>query len=142
MTISLNVNPKPQRQHGIGLPVAIFIITVLAAFAVRMGDLIQDNNDGRSEQANLVRSMMIARSGAALALNQMFPPSDSPDYDNTTCPASFSFSGFDLSADPGMTACSVIASCAVVGVSPDLMYVVTSTGTCDDVSRTIQVDAR
>ena len=130
------------QQVGIGLPVAIFVITVLAAFVIRMSGLVQENNEGRGEQLNLVRAMMVARSGAGLALNQMFPPGDSPDYENTSCPSSFTFTGVDVSTDPGMYSCSVTVGCSTVGISPNTMYVVTSTGTCDGISRTIQVDAR
>jgi len=129
-------------QHGFGLPLAIFVMTILASLAVMMSGLVNDNMIGRTDQANLVRAMMVAQSGAGLALNQMFPPSDSPEYQNTTCPASFTFSNIDITADPGMASCSLTVGCAAVGVSPNTMYVVTSKGTCDGVSRSIQVDAR
>ena len=131
-----------KRQSGIGLPVAIFIITVLAAFVIRMGDLVNDNGAARGEQASLVRAMMMARTGAGLALNQMFPPSDAPDYENTACASSMTFPALDLSLDPGMSSFLLEVGCETVGVPPNTMYVVTSKGTCDGVSRSIQVDAR
>ena len=35
-----------ETEQGIGLPIAIFVITVLAAFAVNMGLLVEDNASG------------------------------------------------------------------------------------------------
>ena len=129
-------------QKGFGLPLAIFVITVLSSLLIAMSGLVNDNAQGRSEQADLIRAMIVAQSGAALGLNQMFNPSDSPTYANTVCASSMTFSGLDIGADEGMGGCSVAVGCEVVGVAPNTMYVVTSTGSCNGVSRQIQVDAR
>lgn len=63
---------SPFRERGVGLPVAIFVITILAAFVVNMGYLVQDNAAGRSEQIQTLRAQLIAESGANLALSELF----------------------------------------------------------------------
>ena len=106
-------------QKGFGLPLAIFVITVLSSLLIAMSGLVNDNAQGRTEQADLIRAMIVAQSGAALGLNQMFNPSDSPTYANTVCASSMTFSGLDVGADEGMGGCSVAVGCEVVGVAPN-----------------------
>ena len=64
----------PSRQRGVGLPVAIFVITVLAAFVVNMGYLVQDNATGRIEYVQSLRALLAAESGGDLGLNVLFDP--------------------------------------------------------------------
>ena len=56
------------QQQGIGLPIAIFVITVLSAFAVNMGLLVQDNASGRSEYITSLRASLAADTGADLGV--------------------------------------------------------------------------
>ena len=90
----------PSRQRGVGLPVAIFVITVLAAFVVNMGYLVQDNATGRIEYVQSLRALLAAESGGDFGLNVLFDPSDATTYSSLSCsstPVSYSFTN-----DPGM----------------------------------------
>ena len=131
-------NPRT-RQAGVGLPVAIFVITVIAAFVVNMGYLVQDNASGRGEQIQTARAQLIAESGANLALSQLFPPSAAPSYTGYNCSSVSSPTGLDN--DPGMAGCSVALSCTSSGSSPNVIYTITSVGTCDNSVQSVTVDA-
>lgn len=126
-------------QRGVGLPVAVFIITVLGAFAVNMGYLVQDNATSRSEYVEAFRSLLAAESGGDLGMNALFDPEDAPSYENLACaagPAVYSFN-----ADPGMSGCSASVSCSASTSSGETVYTITSIGTCGEISRTIAIDA-
>ena len=127
------------RQRGVGLPVAIFVITVLAAFVVNMGYLVQDNATGRIEYVQSLRALMAAESGGDLGLNVLFDPSDATTYSSLSCsstPVSYSFTN-----DPGMAGCSASVSCTSSSSSGVTVYTITSVVTCDDSTRTIAIDA-
>ena len=129
----------PSRQRGVGLPVAIFVITVLAAFVVNMGYLVQDNATGRIEYVQSLRALLAAESGGDFGLNVLFDPSDASTYSSLSCsstPVSYSFTN-----DPGMAGCSASVSCASSSSSGETVYTITSVGTCDDSTRTIAIDA-
>ena len=127
------------RQQGIGLPVAIFVITVLAAFVVNMGYLVQDNATGRIEYVQSLRALLAAESGGDFGLNVLFDPSDATTYSSLSCsstPVSYSFTN-----DPGMAGCIASVSCTSSSSSGETVYTITSVGTCDDSTRTIAIDA-
>ena len=129
----------PSRQRGVGLPVAIFVITVLAAFVVNMGYLVQDNATGRIEYVQSLRALLAAESGGDFGLNVLFDPSDATSYSSLSCsstPVSDSFTN-----DPGMAGCSASVSCTSSSSSGETVYTITSVGTCDDSTRTIAIDA-
>ena len=126
-------------QRGVGLPVAIFVITVLAAFVVNMGYLVQDNATGRIEYVQSLRALLAAESGGDFGLNVLFDPSDATTYSSLSCsstPVSYSFAN-----DPGMAGCSASVSCTSSSSSGETVYTITSVGTCDDSTRTIAIDA-
>jgi len=125
--------------RGIGLPVAIFVITVLSAFAVNVGYLVQDNAAGRSEYVQALRALLAAESGGDFGLSVLFDPTDAPTYVALNCsstPVSFSFDN-----DPGMRGCSSSVSCTSVTSNGETVYTITSIGTCDEITRTISIDA-
>ena len=129
----------PRGERGVGLPVAIFVITVLAAFVVNMGYLVQDNATGRIEYLQSLRALLAAESGGDLGLNVLFDPSDATTYSSLSCsstPVSYSFTN-----DPGMAGCSASVSCTSSSSSGETVYTITSVGTCDDSTRTNAIDA-
>ena len=129
----------PSGERGVGLPVAIFVITVLAAFVVNMGYLVQDNATGRIEYVQSLRALLAAESGGDFGLNVLFDPSDATSYSSLSCsstPVSYSFTN-----DPGMAGCSASVSCTSSSSSGETVYTITSVGTCDDSTRTIAIDA-
>jgi len=129
------------KQQGIGLPIAIFVITVLAAFAVNMGLLVEDNASGRIAYVTNLRATMAADTGADLGMNVAFDPSDAPDYaSGVTC--SSSAIDYDFSSDPGMSGCSASVTCGSTTAGGKTIYTITSVGTCDGTSKTVILSAQ
>ena len=128
------------QQQGIGLPIAIFVITVLSAFAVNMGLLVQDNASGRSEYITSLRASLAADTGADLGLNVAFDPSDAPVYaDGVTC--SSTAINYSFTNDVGMSGCSAAVTCSSATAGGKTIYTVTSVGTCDSISKTVEISA-
>ena len=124
------------QQQGIGLPIAIFVITVLSAFAVNMGLLVQDNASGRSEYITSLRASLAADTGADLGLNEAFDPSDAPVYAGCDTAINYSFTN-----DAGMSGCSAAVTCTSAIAGGKTIYTVTSVGTCDTISKTVVTSA-
>lgn len=138
------MNDSFSRQRGIGLPAAIFVITLMAALAVAINALISDNARNVQEEIQLTRAFYAAESAAGFAMNARFPPGEFPEYagdaicpDNEGAPREYEFTV------DGLSGCSARVSCAV-GPTVNSMeyYTITSTGICGEVSRTIQVRSR
>jgi MSHA biogenesis protein MshP len=128
------------KQSGLGLPIAIFLITVLAALALNLGLLVQDNAAARSEQITLVRTLLAAESGAGFGLNRLFDPTNAPAYSGLSC--SSSTVTYSLESDSGMSGCSAGVSCSSKTSGSETIYTITSIGSCDSLSRTVKVDVR
>ena len=127
-------------QKGVGLPIAIFVITVLAAYAVNMGLLLEDNATGRIENITNLRASLAADTGADLGMNVAFDPSDAPDYaGGITC--SSTAINYSFANDPGMSGCTAAVTCSSVTAGGKTIYTITSVGTCDSVSKTAVISA-
>ena len=131
------------RQRGLGLPAALFVITVLAVLAVAINGLVSQNDAAFEEEVLLTRAFYAAESGASFGLNALFPPEEFPLYTNGAgavaggCPVVNNTYDFDVD---GLGSCSAEVSCVedatVSGVD---YYTISSVGSCADVSRTVQV---
>jgi len=122
-------------QRGLGLATALFVITVMALLAALIFQLIRSNTQSTQEQILLVRAFYAAESGVQFGLNQVFPPSGALGV-CTAGPTTF-----NLAVD-GLNLCTTAMLCTSVAVASTDYYTITSTGTCGDVSRTIQVRAQ
>lgn len=118
-----------------GLATALFIITVMAVLAVLITQLVSNNAETTAEEVDLIRSFYSAESGIQFGLNKVFPP----DGSSGSCPAGPV--NYDLQQG-GLTACEADVSCSSVTVNSTTYYTITSTGTCNSISRTIQVRAQ
>ena len=123
-----------KRQTGMGLATALFVITVMSLLAVLIFQLIRSNSETTGEQILLTRAFYAAESGVQFGVNGVFPP----DMAGFSCPASESFA---LDVD-GLRECTATVECASINVLGETYYTITSKGTCDGVSRTIQVRAK
>ncbi|MDX1491612.1 MAG: hypothetical protein R3332_10010 [Pseudohongiellaceae bacterium] len=131
-----------RRQQGIGIPAAIFVITLLAVISVAISSLVSDNAETIQEEVLLTRAFYAAESGAGFGMNALFPPDEFPLYERTPSGTAICDAGpreYTLEAE-GLNACEVSVKCeldaTVEGVE---YYSITSTATCFDVVRTIQV---
>ena len=141
----MNITFVTRLQYGIGLPAAIFVITLLAVIVVAVNALVSQNAQTYEEEINLTRAFFAAETGAGFTMNSLFPPEDYPAYNNLpdSC-LDWPISGqefpriFNLTVD-GLNQCTATASCVDTVVNSVVYTTIKSTGTCGDVSRTIQV---
>lgn len=128
------------QQEGLGLPAAIFIIVIMALISVAINSLVQQNAQSFEEEINLTRAFYAAESGAGFAMNRIFPPEEYSSYAGGNCPNAAADT-YDFDQD-GLNQCSVAVTCESVTIPPitgTTYATITSTGTCGDVERTIQV---
>lgn len=127
-----------QAQRGIGIPAALFVITLLALIAVAVNLLLSQNADNYEEEVNLTRAFYAAESGAGFAMNTIFPPEEFPLYNTTAeCAAGPREYTFTI---PGLNECTATVSCSLdATVSGVEYYTIKSEGNCNGVTRTVQV---
>ena len=128
-------------QKGVGLPAAIFVITLMAAIAVGINLLVSQNAETFQEETQLTRAFYAAESAAGFAMNALFPPDEFPNYNTTAiCPENAgSPREYEFESD-GLSSCSAAVSSVTDATVDGLDYfTITSTGTCGDVTRTIRV---
>mgnify|MGYP001177026052 FL=1 len=130
------------RQSGFGLPMAVFVITVLALVIAAMAQLQQSSSEGSSLQLQSQRAFYAAESGLQLSLNLLLPPDGSA---GRSC-ASVPLYAHDFSSTNslyGLSNCSVRVECQPVTVDSEVYFTLTSTGTCgsgtDSAQRTTEV---
>jgi MSHA biogenesis protein MshP len=130
------------KQKGIGLPAALFVITLLAILAVAINSLVSDNAETFQEEVLLTRAFYAAESGAGFAMNALFPPDEFPRYQkdvSNTAVCDLVPREYALKAE-GLSACDVTVSCVIdATVAGVKYYTITSEANCSDVSRTVQV---
>jgi MSHA biogenesis protein MshP len=131
-----------RRQCGVGLATALFVITIMALLAVLIVQLVRMNAQTTEEEILLLRAFYAAQSGVEYGLNHAFPPDGTP----TACPTAsapmpmtFPLETIDVA---GLDRCTFDVSCSALTVDSTSYYTIRSTGTCQDVSRTVQVRAQ
>ncbi len=132
---------SPQKQQGAGLPIALFIITVLALLVVGMAQLQERSGQAVSLQIQSQRAFYAAESGAQVAVLKALDASCSAATD----------AGPVIFDKEGLSSCKAILTCDSVtadigGSGGDTVYTITSTGVCgvgvDEAKRSIEVRAR
>ena len=126
-----------RNQTGLGLPAAIFVITLLALIAVAINNLVQQSTQGYEEEVNLTRAFYAADTGAGIALNTLFPPEEYPAYDTTAeCAAGPRVYTFTI---PGLNNCTASVTCATEVVESNNYATIESEGSCGGLARKVQV---
>jgi MSHA biogenesis protein MshP len=137
--MSLN-RPGLGRQAGAGLPIALFIITVLALLVIGMSQLQQASGESVSLQIQSQKAFFAAESGAQVGVRDVL--------EGSSCGASNSPLAFTT---PALNGCSATLSCESVteilgGPGGNTVYSITSTGQCgsgsDQAIRVIEVRVR
>lgn len=129
-------NAKFSRQSGIGLPAAIFVITLMAVIAVAVNQLLSQNAQTFEEELNLTRAFYAAESGIGFTMNTIFPPEEYSGYPDGVCEATERVYNFTVA---GLNQCSATVSCTDVTASGKTYATILSTGVCGDVARTLRV---
>ena len=125
-------------QAGIGLPAAIFVITLMAAIAVAINLMVGQNADTFAEEINLTRAFYAAESGAGIAMNTIFPPEGYPTYAAPPAECAAGPRVYTFTVD-GLNQCTATVTCSSVNTGGKTYATIESVGKCGDVIRTIQV---
>jgi len=128
------------KQSGAGLPVAIFIITVLAFLVIGMAQLQESSGKSVSLQIQSQRALLAAESGAQVALAELLSQSDSSPLSCGAAP----IDTVDFETG-GLAACFSELSCSEVGGMTGSILIV-SKGACgagaDVAKRSVEVRMR
>ncbi|SFR85070.1 MSHA biogenesis protein MshP [Marinobacter daqiaonensis] len=129
-----------RHQSGAGLPIALFIITVLALIVVGMAQLQEGSGQAVSLQIQSQRAFFAAESGAQVAVRDVLEAG--------SCSAVSSSVAFSASALHGCNA-SLTCESAAVNVSVpggDTIFSIVSAGQCgagaDQATRMVEVRVR
>lgn len=119
-----------RKQTGLGLPAAIFIITVLALVIAGMAAVQRWSAQSVILQVQSQRAFYSAESGLQLALNLLLPPDGSPGQSCTVSPFYSHIFIPPAGKASGLDGCSVSVSCRSVVAGTETFYLLDSTGTC------------
>ncbi len=122
--MSPKLNHRASRQSGAGLPLAIFIITVLALIVVTITQLQQGTAEMEIQDLQSTRAFYAAESGAQAALVLLFPPDGSA---GASCSVPIYQNTFSV---PGLNGCSASVSCSEDNLGSTTYYTLISEGSC------------
>lgn len=129
------------RQTGAGLPVALFIITVLALLVIGMAQLQESSGKAVSLQIQSQRAFFAAESGVQVAVADVL-------YEGRACPSSWvlNFTEAALSSCSAQLTCTTEDATGVSGIDGDVLYTLNSLGRCgtgaDAAERIVEVRVR
>lgn len=124
-------------ERGIGLPAAIFVITLMSLIAAAVFSLVEQNAQTYAEEIDLARAFYAAESGAGFAMNTAFPPEDYPGYAGPDARCGIT-STYTFVVD-GLNQCTAEVACSTVTNSGNTYATIQSKGSCGDVERVIRV---
>ena len=127
-----------KQQAGAGLPIAIFIITVLSLIVLSMSQLQESSGKAISLQIQSQRAFFAAESGAQVAVTAVLPEDSG---DSVSCAAAPTSSPINFSAS-GLSSCQANITCSETSG----VLTIESAGSCgagiDRASRTVGVRVR
>jgi len=115
------MRPELSRQRGFSLPIAVFILTVLALIGTAMVLLMQSGQESTAAEVQSIRAFYSAESGAQEALRALFPLDGSA----AVC-ADFS----SAYSSNGLDGCAAEVTCTALTAGGQTYYLISSTGTC------------
>lgn len=128
-------NAIRNRQRGFGMPMVVFILVIMTLLAAAMVRLTTTGALSIASETQSTRAFYAAESGAQWAVNQLFPPAGGGAACAAATPLAF--------AAGGLSGCSTSVTCVAQGnFNGNTHYLVTSTGSCGNEVRQIQVGAR
>jgi len=122
----------PHKQAGFSLPVAVFIVVIMALLAAAIVQLSSRNNLSSAQEVFSVRAFYAAESGASWAMSQLFfnsTGSADKDFSDLSCNASVDVATLTF-APPGLAGCRAVLTCNAEEVGTTGYYQVVSTGSC------------
>ncbi len=129
---------KLASQKGFSLPIAVFILIIMALIATAAVNILNKGLAGVSQEVLSTRAFYSAESGAQHVLGQLFPLNGGA----ANCAASSSLSF----TSTGLNSCSATMSCNGTVIGSNTYYVISSTGNCSTGNivsvRQIEITAR
>ena len=110
-------------QRGFSLPVAIFILVIMALIGTALVNLSQSSHQALSQEVMSTRAFYAAESGAQFALSQLFPLNGAA----ATCSAPYPTVNMTAT---GLDGCSAVVNCSSNTIGTNTYYTLTSTGSC------------
>lgn len=119
------------KQSGLGLPVAIFIITIMSIIALAVNRLNEAGGQSYSQNLLSTRSFYAAESGAQLRAQTVLSAEPCSCGSNTI---------YDFTV-AGLNSCSAVTTCDEIIANGETFCTITSIGRCDNTNaqRTIEV---
>lgn len=111
-------------QRGFSLPVAIFILVIMALIGAAMVSIMQTSQQSVSTAVLSTRAFFAAESGAQQALGKLF----TLDSSAASCLAPYPTLNFNAT---GLAGCNAVVSCSSSTIGSKTYYTLNSTGTCD-----------
>lgn len=113
------------KQQGAGLPIAIFVVTVLALVVFSMAQIQQGSGEAVSLQIQSQRAFFAAESGAQVAVADVL-------YEGRACPSTWTltFTEQALSSCSAQLTCTAEDASGVAGGVGDTLYTLNSRGLC------------
>lgn len=109
-------------QQGFSLPVAVFILVIMALIGAAVVSLMEKGQEGVANEVMSTRAFFAAESGAQFALGQVFTLDGSP--------ANCSAYPQQNYTSTGIASCSASVQCSALTVGSRTYYTITSTGNC------------
>lgn len=109
------------RQRGLGLISALFLILVVAVLTVGVAQLVRTSGAAFAQDVLSERALLAAQSGAELALNRVYAPLGTGSCTNRS---------FNL-ATVGQNGCTATVTCASTVVNSVTYYTIDSRGRCN-----------
>ncbi|MHA7926908.1 MAG: pilus assembly PilX family protein [Marinobacter sp.] len=133
--------PNLSRQQGAGLPVAIFIITVLALIVTSMAQQQESSGAAVSQQILSQRAFYAAESGAQAAVTEVLHEGGCG-----SVPSSLDFTQAGLKNCSARLECSSVQADIDGDSNPETVFTLISEGQCgsgaEETSRTVEVRVR
>lgn len=124
------------QQKGLGLPVALFIIVVMALIAVAVNNLNQSSSQSFAQNVLSTRAFYAAESGAQLRLNAVIAAS--PCSCGVSSGVNYTFNANIL----GLSGCVASTQCSAFTAATDTYCTIVSTGTCNGTNASRQIEVR
>ncbi len=110
----------PNRERGIGLIAAIFLIVVVASLAVGVASLVRTGAAAYVQEILAYKAFLAAESGAQLSLNRVFAPQGTPSCGNRVYPFAIT----------GLEGCQATVTCNAIAVNGESYFDLESRGHC------------
>lgn len=119
--------PGFNKQRGLSLVIAIFILVVLSLLGAAMINILSIGTESVAREVLSTRALFAAESGAERKLNEIFNPGGSVEPGECT---NETYAQADLGGIQGCADLSVVISCVLVPVNGINYFTITSEASC------------